>query len=605
MDRNSFIGILLIGLIVILFSLYNQPDKKNTESNNPVTNTVNEKKLTSKIDELSSSIQENKEEITPDTNTNQLTVNESPFLQNTNEEKFITIENELIKLTFSNKGGRIYRSELKGFKTYNGNPVVLFDGKENKFEYQFIADNKTINTHNLFFSDSIIYHNNGSKSISLRAYIDRYRYIEQLYSLKSDGYVVDYQLNFVGLNNIISANTNYINLNWKAYLLNQEKSLENERNATTAYYKYLNEDPDYLSERSAKEEEKLTTSIKWVSFKQQFFNTTLIAQNAFEEGLVEYETGTNADYIKQLHAEFVLPYNHAANYQFPMQFYMGPNQYNTLKDLNIALDKIVPLGWGIFRWVNKFFIIPVFDFLNSFISNYGVIILIMTILIKLILSPFTYKSYISSAKMKVLQPELAVFKEKYGNDPQRLNAEQLKLYRSAGVNPLGGCLPMLLQMPILIAMYSFFPSSIELRQESFLWADDLSTYDSILDLPFNLPFYGDHVSLFTLLMTVTTFLSMQANSQMTQGNPQMKIMQYIMPIMFLPIFNGLSAGLTYYYFLANVITFLQQYVIKKFIVDENVIHNKIQENKKKPKKKSSWQKRLEDYARKQQAQRKR
>lgn len=260
------------------------------------------------------------------------------------------------------------------------------------------------------------------------------------------------------------------------------------------------------------------------------------------------------------------------------------------------MEKLVPLGWGIFGWVNRFAVIPVFNVLNSFNINYGIIILILTVLIKIVLLPLTYKSYISTAKMKVLQPEMSEIQAKFKSDPMKLQQETMTLYRKAGVSPLGGCLPMVLQMPILIAMFRFFPASIELRQEGFLWAKDLSTYDSILDLPFNIPFYGDHVSLFTILMTVSTLIYTRMNMQMTAAtNPSMKYVMYLMPIMFLGIFNNYSSGLSYYYFLANMITFGQQYLFKSF-VDEKAIHAKIQENKKKPVKKSKFQERLEKMA---------
>jgi YidC/Oxa1 family membrane protein insertase len=278
-----------------------------------------------------------------------------------------------------------------------------------------------------------------------------------------------------------------------------------------------------------------------------------------------------------------------------MSFYFAPNHYQTLKSYELGMEKLVPLGWGIFGWVNKFLVIPIFNFLNQFDLNYGIIILILTIVIKLMLLPLTYKAYLSTAKMKVLKPEVEEIQAKHKEDPMKSQQEMMAMYRKAGVNPLGGCLPMLLQMPILIAMFRFFPASIELRQESFLWADDLSTYDSILNLPFTIPFYGDHVSLFTILMTVSTIIYTHMNMQMTAQNPQMKWIMYLMPVMFLGIFNNFSSGLSYYYFLANVISFGQQYLFK-LAVNEDAIHAKIQENKKKPQTKSKFQQKLEQMA---------
>ena len=301
--------------------------------------------------------------------------------------------------------------------------------------------------------------------------------------------------------------------------------------------------------------------------------------------------------VKTLSATFSLPYDRKPSQSYGMRFYFGPNHYQTLKKIDdLNLEKLIPLGWGIFGWVNRFLVIPTFNFLDSFNINYGIIILLLTILVRILILPLTYGSFKSQAKMKVLAPEMAEINEKFKDDAMKKQQEVMSLYRKAGVNPLGGCIPGLLQLPILIAMFRFFPSSIELRQQSFLWATDLSTYDSILNLPFTIPFYGDHVSLFTLLMTVSTLIYTRMNMQMTAAtNPQMKWMMYLMPIMFLGFFNNYSAGLSYYYFLSNIIGFGQQYLFKAFL-DENKIHAQIQENKKKPVKKSSFQQRLEQMS---------
>ncbi len=612
MDRNSLIGLFLIGLLIIGYSLYNQPSPEEVQANKRREDSLN----------LTTSTQQSP---TPDKKQAEFSVNQDTAglieenifdsLANSEAEKkygifskvasgkeeVMYIENEVLKIGISSKGGSIASVELKNYKTHDSLPLMLITPKNTIFNYQFFANNRVVNTQDIFFSKE----NGDGNNIIIRSKVSETAYIEQIYSLKSNSYLVDYSFNWAGFENIVSASNNYVSLNWEAQIINQEQSLKNEREATTVYYKYTNDDPDYLSERGEQEAEKLSTPIRWISFKQQFFNATLIAETAFDEGSVAATVPPTDEYVKKLQADLIIPFSATGNLNFPMQFYLGPNDYQTLKSFDIDLGKIVPLGWGIFRWVNKFLIIPVFDILNNLIGNYGLIILILTVLIKLLLFPFTYKSYLSTAKMKVIQPEVNVLKEKYGNDAQKMNTEQMKLFRSAGVNPLGGCLPMLLQMPILIAMYSFFPSSIELRQESFLWANDLSTYDSILQLPFNIPYYGDHVSLFTILMTLTTFLSMQANSQMSAGNPQMKVMQYVMPVIFLPLFNNFPAGLTYYYFLSNVITFIQQQVIKKFMVNDEAIRRRIEENKKKPVKKSKFQKKLEDIAKTQQAKNKR
>jgi YidC/Oxa1 family membrane protein insertase len=293
---------------------------------------------------------------------------------------------------------------------------------------------------------------------------------------------------------------------------------------------------------------------------------------------------------------------HQSNESIPLQIYFGPNHYETLSAYNMELERMIPLGWGIFRWVNKYAVIPIFNWLDNSITNYGIIILIMTLIIKMVLAPFTLKAYKSQAKMKVLKPEIDKINEKHKDkDPMKAQQETMALYKKTGVNPLGGCIPMLLQMPILFALFRFFPASIELRQKSFLWADDLSSYDSVLNLPFEIPFYGDHVSLFTLLMTVSTILYTRMNSQMSGPQmAQMKWMMYLMPIMFLGFFNNYAAGLSYYYFLANMVTFGQQFVMRKYFIDEAAILTQMENNKKKPVKKSKFQKRLEEMAKRQQ-----
>jgi YidC/Oxa1 family membrane protein insertase len=323
----------------------------------------------------------------------------------------------------------------------------------------------------------------------------------------------------------------------------------------------------------------------------------LIADDAFESPTqVHAQTGVKPDEIMQMAAELTVPYSHKNDEQFGMKFYFGPNHYQTLKKMNLGLEKQIQLGWSIFSWVNRFLVIPIFNFLDSLNINYGIIILILTIIVRILLLPLTYTSFLSQAKMRVLKPEIDELNAKYADEPVKKQQEQMAFYRRAGVNPLGGCIPGLLQLPILIAMFNFFPSSIELRQEHFLWAKDLSTYDSILDLPFNIPFYGSHVSLFTLLMTASTLLFTKLNAQMTSAaNPQMKWMMYLMPIFFLGIFNSYSAGLSYYYFLSNMFGLGQQYLFLYF-VDEEKIHRKLQENKKRPQTKSNFQKRLEKMA---------
>ena len=404
----------------------------------------------------------------------------------------------------------------------------------------------------------------------------------------------------MGVNDVIASNASYVELNWTQQIQKQEKDMNAERINSTIYYMFADEDKevDCLSE-TENETEEIKTKLKWVSMKQQFFTQVLVAQKSFDKPTrIETISGEEGDsFVKQMNVAFTLPYAHSQRENFAMHFYIGPNHYQLLKKAGDDLQKQIPLGWGIFGWVNRYLVIPIFNFLNSFNLNYGIIILILTIAIKVMLLPLTYKAYLSQAKMKVLKPEIEEIQAKNKEEPMKLQQEMMALYKKAGVSPLGGCLPMLLQMPILIAMFRFFPQSIELRQEGFLWAKDLSTYDSILDLPFHIWGYGDHVSLWTLLMTISTLIITKVNSGAAMTNPQMKWMMYLMPIIFLGVFNNYSAGLSYYYFLANMISVGQQFLFKSF-VDEDEIHRKIQENKKRPtsQTKSKFQQRLEKMA---------
>jgi YidC/Oxa1 family membrane protein insertase len=447
------------------------------------------------------------------------------------------------------------------------------------------------------------------KKLSFKLEVSTDQYIEYVYTIKGNDYLIDFDINLIGMDQIVDMRSGELYLNWMMNAPNQEKSLQQQRDATTVYYKYKGEDVDDLGATSDDKEE-YEASLKWVSFKQQFFNATLIADDYFDKskGFAQTETDEGStEYVKKMTTALTLPLSGSRIEKFGMGIYLGPNKYNILEKYEIELENIISLGWGIFGWVNKFAVIPVFNYLDSFHMSYGIIILILTILLKLVLSPITYKTYMSGAKMRVLKPEINEINEKYKDDAMKKQQSMMALYKQTGVNPLSGCIPLLIQMPILIAMFRFFPASIELRQESFLWADDLSTYDSIYNFPdgFSIPFYGDHISLFTLLMAVSIMFYTKMNSQMSMGAQaegpmaaQMKIMMYIMPFMMLFFFNNYSSGLSYYYFLANIISIGQTLLIRKVFINEDAIRAKIEKNKKKPKskKKSGFQKRLEEMA---------
>jgi len=593
-DKNSLIGFVLMAIILIVFNTFFFPEI--------IVEDENTKQITETI-------------IQPETESSKITSATVPIINDSlvneelkltygvfantaiGEEKFEVIENDKLKITVSNKGGRITSVILKEYQTYDSLPLDLYDADSSRFNLQFTTGHN-INTSDLYF----ISDNSGS-SLSMKLMADENHYVEYLYTLKDD-YLVDFDINMVGMESLIPSGVNYMNLEWEMSTPQTEKSKDNQDMYTGIYYQVdADKEVDYLSLTSSDEEE-INARLSWVAFKQQFFSAIFIAKDGFEKptNLVSEKKETSK-FIKDLSAKFELPYDHKRDEQLNYQFFFGPNHFKTLQTYNSGFEELIPLGWGIFGWVNQYIIINIFDYLNGFFSSYGLIIFLLTIIIKLGLSPFTYKAFLSQAKMKVLKPEIDKITEKNkGKDQMKTQQETMSLYRQAGVNPMGGCLPMLFQFPILIAMFRFFPASIELRQESFLWADDLSSYDSIYNLGFEIPMYGDHISLFTLLMTVSTLLYTHMNSSMATGQmAQMKWMMYLMPIMFLGFFNNYAAGLSYYYFLANMFTFTQQYFMKRMI-NEDAILAQLQANKQKPNKKSKFQKKLEDMQRKQEQQ---
>lgn len=607
MDRNSIIGLLLIGVIIIAYSFLNQPDQKEIARIKKEQDSIASVQIKTEPSDKSTFA-------SPDTSLIEKTESDSLKgiqLKNlygsfattaSGKEDSVILENELIKVKLNTKGGSIMSVMLKKYKTYNSTPLYLVKSDTSIVKLNFPAEGRSISTSELYFEPigtSFSVSDKDSNSVVMRLNISKDKYIEYIYSLKGNNYTLGFKINIVGMQDIIASNISYYNLDWALNVRQQEKSLETERSKTTVYYRFMDEDVGYLSE-TEDDSESLKNKVKWVAFKQQFFTSVLIADNSFDKPTniaVSSDLNSNEN-VKALAANFTIPYKHTEKEDFGMLFYFGPNHHQTLKKFHLDLEELIPLGWGIFRWVNNF-IILIFNFLSGFNLSYGIVILLLTIIIKVVLLPLTYKAYLSQAKMKVLKPEIDEINARKKDEPLKMQQEIMALYRKAGVNPLGGCLPMLLQLPILIALFSFFPASIELRQEKFLWAEDLSTYDSILDLGFSIPFYGDHVSLFTLLMAISTVLYtvMNSSSASTAQMPQMKIMMYIMPVILLFAFNKSSAGLSYYYFLANIISIGQQFLFRSF-VDEDEIHRKIQENKKKPVnlKKSGFQKRLEEMA---------
>lgn len=599
LDRNSIIGFVLIGVLLVVFSMYNSPSQEELAKRKIKADSielVKQRELTE---------QAHKDSLQKQQDTLKVSSGATNDSSTTFPARYYTLENEKIKVTISNKGACVADVLLKDYTTWDKKPLHLFDQEHNQFSYLLIVGNKEIDTKNLLFQgdkDSIVINGTNSDAISFKHITPDHKEIEIIYTLNGDSYLFDKKLIVKGQVNDLQRIVQI----WNCSLNNVERVRENEINNSSIYFRYSNDEVEHIGEGKS-ESKNIPVAVDWVSFKQQYFNSTIITKNGFESGSIQVSDETNPSLLKDYKSEFTLNYKPYTNAEFDFQLYYGPNSFYGLKKYNIELEHVIPLGWGIFGWfsrpVNRWFIIPIFNFFNNYISSYGIIILIMTFLLKVLLFPLTQRSLLSAAKMRVLKPEIDELKSKYADDQTKFGQEQLKLFQKAGVNPLGGCIPMLLQMPILIAMYSFFPVSIELRQQSFLWAQDLSTYDSILNLGFKIPFYGDHVSLFTLLMTVSSILFAIYNNQLTGVSGQMKYMAYIFPVMLLGIFNNLSAGLTYYYFLSNIISFGQQWVIQRFFIDEAAIHRQIQENKKKTPKKSGFMSRLEEMQKQQQSQR--
>lgn len=520
---------------------------------------------------------------------------------------FITLENNKIELKISLKGGRVYSARLKDYVTYDSLPLILFSGDSTVFGFNFFTqDNRVIQTSNLYFTpvsgEKSIFVNDQAKSLTLRLYAGNDSYIEYKYTLAPDKYSLDFNVIFKNLENVLPSNQTNVTLDWRMYLPQQEKGRVNEDNYTTIKYKYYQDDVQSLRLRSQKETdgEDIATKLSWVAFQDQFFSSVIITNDFFQSGSISStKLPASEKYLRYFTTDLIVPITPSPETKIDLKLYYGPNHISTLRKEGLQLEKIVFLGKNIIGWISRFVIIPVFNWLERYISSYGIIILILTLLIKLVLFPLTFKSYQSTAKMAVLKPMVEEIGKKYPKQEDAMKKQQatMDLYKRAGINPMGGCLPMLLQFPILFAMFRFFPVSIELRQESFLWATDLSTYDSILNLPFTIPMYGDHVSLFTLLMTASSILTMKMSGS-TQGTdqPGMKIMMWMMPVMFLFVMNKFSAGLSYYYFLANMLTWVQNIIMKRFIDADKVLAT-LEANKKKPVPKSKWQQRLEAAAR--------
>lgn len=617
MDRNTLFGFLLIGIVLIWFSWFNRPTPEQLDAAKRYNDSIaaveaaRQNIAESDAEQTQNSI-ENLDAIQSDSARQAALVNKfgafAPVVEGT--ESFTTLENDLIKLTLSNKGGQISQAVLKKYKSFDQETLTLFEGKDNSYGFLFKTGSRYINTADLFFTPVTV----NDQQVTMRLKLGDNQYFDLVYSLDADSYMVKMDIRQKGMDQILASSTSDLDMFWKQTVRRQEKGRMFEERNSALYYKYLVDDVEHLSE-SKDEKKEVSNALKWVGYKNQFFSSAFIADNKFEWASMESSVmHESPDYLKKMSITAVIPYTPENENPAGFRIFLGPNSYPLLKSYNnsdekLQLDRLIPLGASIFRWINTGVVIPLFSFFGKFIDNYGIIILLLTIVIKIIIAPLTYKSYLSSARMRVLKPQIDEINARYPGQDKALDRQRatMDLYSRAGINPMSGCIPMLLQMPILFAMFVFFPSSIELRGESFLWAKDLSTFDAIFSwdtyIPLITPYFGNHISLFCLLMTVTNILYTKINMENNGGGqqmPGMKWMMYLMPLMFLFIFNNYASGLSYYYFVSTLITIIQTYIFRKCINEQKVLA-KLQENQKKPRKKSGFMARLEEAQRQQQA----
>lgn len=632
MDRNSIIGFLLIAGILVGYTWFTMPDEaqraqiqreqdslatlaiekqaRDAETNLQATNAA---AMVSEGKSLDSTALLAGVDLSNDS-TGQLGTDSlrtlvlykrfglfAPAGEGQNEE--VVIENERLQVSISSHGARPSVIRLKEYSTFRKTPLLLADPDSGAYEFRFFAGNQDVSTQDLFFTTERL----GEDGLQLTApTTDPGKYLRITYQLDTATYFLHVKAEFIGMAAEVDPRSLFFR--WDLTGFNNEKHQPGEMQKSGVYYKYFSDNRDYLSETKA-EELKLQGRTNWVAFKQDFFTVAMISEEGFagNGSVIAVNPLEIPGHTKQFSAKLYFEKERGSKVDLAMRLYLGPNHFGTLRRTEVPqFDKVIDLGWGIFGWMNRWLVIPIFNWLDGWGWNYGIIILVLTVVIKLLLMPLTYKNFVASAKMRVLKPEMEAITAKFKEgDALKKQQATMDLYRKAGVNPASGCVPMLIQMPILYAMFRFFPSSIELRQKSFLWADDLSSYDSILDLPFTIPMYGDHVSLFTLLMAASTIFYTHLNQQQMpqqQGMPNMKVIMYMFPVMMLFFLNNFSSGLSYYYLLANVISILQMTLLKQWFVDEDKIRAQLLQNMKTPRKKGRWAQRLDDMQKQQQVQ---
>jgi YidC/Oxa1 family membrane protein insertase len=625
MDKNTIIGFILIGLILIGFTWLNRPSKEQMEARQRYQDSI--ASVMEKIQEQAAILEQGKtdasfseaaEGFTDSLRQAQVMNNFGVFAAAVDgTDEAITLENSKIKLQISSKGGRVSSACVKDYLTYEKEPLILFDGDDSRFNVTFVtATNRVVNTSDLYFTPI---KGNDPNSVTMRLNVGEQGRVDFVYTLNPEDYMLNFAIQTSGLNGLLAPSTNSLDIQWSQRMRTLEKGRKLESQYTGLYYKFFADDVEHFGE--AKDEDKqLSNRLKWIGYKNKYFTSVLIADASLAATTLSAKQETaDANYLKHFSATTAVAFNITTNESIGFRYFFGPNKYKLLRsydkevdaDQQLDLDNLVPMGYQWVRPINKYFILPIFDFLSKFMTNYGLIIFLLTLAVKIVLFPLTYKSFMSQAKMRVLRPQVEALKLKFPKKEQSMELQQatMALYSSAGASPLSGCLPMLFQMPILIALYWLFPTSIELRQQAFLWAEDLSTYDAVISWNVNIPFIssfiGNHLSLFCLLMTIVNLVYTKVNMSLTnagqQQMPGMNMMMYLMPLMFFFMFNQSSAGLSYYFLVSTLITIAQTMLFRLGVNEEKLLA-KLEANKKKPKKKSGFMKRLEEAQRMQQEQ---
>ena len=598
MDKNTITGLVLIGILLVGFSFLSRPSEEQIAAQKRYYDSIavvqqQEEALRAKTE---AALANEKEETAADS--------ASLFFSATKgKEAFTTIQNNLVEITLDNKGGRVYSALLKNYMGQDKKPVVLFNGSDASMNFNFYNKKGALQTKDFYFEAV----NKTDSSVTMRLAADSASYIDFIYTLKPDNYLMSFVIKATGMDGKLAASTNYVDISWSQRARQIEKGYTYENRLADLTYKYTGDDVDNLS-ASKDDEKSVSERLDWIAFKNQFFSSVFIAEQDFEKTTVKSKMEKQGiGYIKDYSAEMSMFFDPTGKQPTDMYFYFGPNHYKTLTALDKGreekweLNNLVYLGWPLIRWINKWITINVFDWLSGWGLSMGIVLLLLTIMVKIVVFPATWKTYMSSAKMRVLKPKIDEINKKYPKqeDAMKKQQEVMGLYSQYGVSPMGGCLPMLLQFPILMALFMFVPSAIELRQQSFLWADDLSTYDAFITFPFHIPFLGNHLSLFCLLMTVTNILNTKYTMQQqdTGAQPQMaamKWMMYLMPIMFLFVLNDYPSGLNYYYFISTLISVVTMIILRR-TTDENKLLTELEAKKKDPKqmKKTGFAARLE------------